>query len=92
MPEFKNETLDEIRLRRIEEGQKKYGPWIPENFTDRDLITMAIEELADALNYVEMSYKMGRLTFWQYHIFFERIHWAGSLLLNSTYEEKKTRP
>ena len=52
--------ITKLRKTRISgKYEKKYGPWTPENFKDRNPISEAEDELIDCLNYLEMSEMKG---------------------------------
>ncbi|MGA2465536.1 MAG: hypothetical protein ABSH06_14415 [Thermodesulfobacteriota bacterium] len=57
-----NERIDDLKMKRMIQGEKKHGPLNLE--TDlRDFIEEALEELVDCLNYLELSMLQGKLPF-----------------------------
>ena len=55
-----NDWVEQARLKRISEGEAKYGAWTSENFrsTGRSGINEAIPECLDMISYLEMAYMM----------------------------------
>jgi hypothetical protein len=56
--------IEAERLKRIAEGEAKYGAWTTENFrlTGRSGINESIPELLDAISYLEMGYALGEIS------------------------------
>lgn len=56
------EEIERIRQERIAKGILKYGPWHPDSFKNRNLITEITNELIDAINYLEMAQMIGKIS------------------------------
>ena len=57
-----NERIDDLKMKRMLQGERKHGALNLE--TDpRDFIQEALEEMIDALNYLEFAMLQGKLPF-----------------------------
>ena len=59
-----NDWVEQARLKRISEGEAKYGPWTAENFrlTGKSGVNEAIPECLDMISYLEMAYMMKEIS------------------------------
>lgn len=55
--------ISQLRKQRISgKYEEQYGPWTPENFRGRNPVSEAVDELVDALNYIDMAQQMGKIS------------------------------
>lgn len=57
-----NNWIDEAKRKRMVKGEKKHGP-LDLDRDPRNFIQEAVEELIDALNYLEIAMYQGKLPF-----------------------------
>ena len=65
--------IEELRYKRIGEGEKKKGKWHPDSFKDRNSIQEAIEEGIDQMSYVEMAFMEKKISLTIRDLLFDQI-------------------